>query len=210
MPTRVLIADDHRMFREGLAALLPPGEFEVVAEAGDGREAIRLARRHTPDLVLLDVSMPGLNGVDATREVLRVSPRSRVIVLTMHKDSAYLFQALRAGARGYVLKTQGRMELLEALRAVARGEAHLAQGLIDPLVGSLQERGDWLSDPLSPREREVLQLIAEGKSAKEIGAALGISPKTAESHRARIMAKLDLHETAGLVRYAIRRRLVQA
>ncbi len=210
MPVRVLIADDHRMFREGLTALLPLAEFEVVAQAADGREAVRLARRHAPDLALLDVSMPGLNGVDATREVLRVSPRSRVIILTMHRDSAYLFEALRAGARGYVLKSQGRAELLDALRAVARGEAHLAEGLIDPLVGSFRSGTEGVTDPLSPREREVLQLIAEGRSAKEIGALLDISPKTAESHRARIMAKLDVHETAGLVRYAIRRRLIEA
>ncbi len=198
------------MFREGLIALLPAHEFEVVAEASDGREAIRLAQLRQPDLALLDISMPGLNGVDATREVLRVSPRTRVVVLTMHKDSAYLFEALRAGARGYVLKSQGRNELLEALRAVAQGEARLAQGLLDPLVGIVQGGLEAQTDPLSPREREVLQLIAEGRSSKEIGAALNISPKTAESHRARIMAKLDIHETASLVRYAIRRRLVQA
>ncbi len=207
---RTLIADDHRLFRDGLKALISAEGFEVVGEAADGREAVRLAGKLHPDLALLDISMPGLNGVDATRELLRVSPRTRVVILTMHADGAYLFEALRAGARGYVLKTQGGADLLRALRAVARGEAHLAQGMIAPLAGSIRDRDDPSADPLSPREREVLQLIAEGKSSKEVAAALGISAKTAESHRARIMAKLDLHETASLVRYAIRRGLVQA
>ena len=209
MPTRLLIADDHDLFREGVKALLPPAEFEVVADTADGQEAIRLARRLQPDLALLDISMPGLNGVDAAREVLRVSPRSRVMVLTMHKDNVYMVEALRAGVRGYVLKSQPTAELIHAMRDVARGEVYLAPGFWRTLVDSYQSGADLVADPLSPREREVLQLIAEGKTTKEVAATLGISFKTAETHRTRIMAKLDIHETAGLVRYAIRNRLIQ-
>ncbi len=209
MPARLLIADDHQLFREGIKALLPPGEFEVVAESADGQETIRLARRLQPDIALLDVSMPSLNGVDAARELLRVSPRSRVMLLTMHKDNAYLVEALRAGVRGYVLKSQPTAELLHALREVARGEVYLAPGFWRTLVESYQNGEDMVLDPLSPREREVLQLVAEGKTTKEIAGTLGISFKTAETHRANIMAKLDIHETAGLVRYAIRNRMIQ-
>jgi len=209
MPARLLIADDHQLFRDGIKALLPPGEFEVVAESADGQETIRLARRLQPDVALLDVSMPSLNGVDAARELLRVSPGSRVVLLTMHKDNAYLVEALRAGVRGYVLKSQPTAELLHALREVARGEVYLAPGFWRTLVESYQNGEDMVLDPLSPREREVLQLVAEGKTTKEIASTLGISFKTAETHRANIMAKLDIHETAGLVRYAIRNRLIQ-
>jgi len=210
MATRVLIADDHRLFREGLRALLSSNEFEVVAEAADGREAIRLARRHQPDIVLLDISMPGLNGVDATREVLRVSPESSVLVLTMHKEDAYLAAALRAGARGYMFKSQGGAELVKAIRELVRGDVHLAPGSLRPLVESYRSGERLGDDPLSPREHEVLQLVAEGKTTKEIADALGISVKTAESHRQRIMTKLDIHETASLVRYAIRKGLIEA
>jgi len=209
MPARLLIADDHQLFREGIKALLPPGEFEVVAESADGQETIRLARRLQPDIALLDVSMPSLNGVDAARELLRASPRSRVMLLTMHKDNAYLVEGLRAGVRAYVLKSQPTAELLHALREVARGEVYLAPGFWRTLVESYQNGEDMVLDPLSPREREVLQLVAEGKTTKEIAGTLGISFKTAETHRANIMAKLDIHETAGLVRYAIRNRLIQ-
>ena len=209
MPARLLIADDHQLFRDGIKALLPPGEFEVVAESADGQETIRLARRLQPDVALLDVSMPSLNGVDAARELLRVSPGSRVVLLTMHKDNAYLVEALRAGVRGYVLKSQPTAELLHALREVARGEVYLAPGFWRTLVESYQNGEDMVLDPLSPREREVLQLVAEGKTTKEIASTLGISFKTAETHRANIMGKLDIHETAGLVRYAIRNRLIQ-
>ncbi len=209
MPTRLLIADDHQMFREGLRALLPRGEFEVVAETADGQDAIRLARRHQPDVALLDIAMPGLNGVDATREVLRASPGTKVIVITMHKEAPYVVEALRAGARGYVLKTQPTGELLQALREVASGEVYLAREHWRALLESQQNGDEVVFDPLSPREREVLQLVAEGKTTKEIAATLGISFKTAESHRSRIMAKLDIHETAGLVRYAVRNRFIQ-
>ena len=210
MRIRILLGDDHRMFREAVRTTLPREEFEIVAEASDGQEAVRLARRHQPDIALLDISMPSLNGVDAGREVLRASPRSRVVMLSMHKEDGYLLEALRAGARGYVLKNQGVDELVGALREVARGHVYLSAGLSRVLVESIQGGDEPDADPLSPREREVLQLVAEGMTTKEIGATLNISFKTAECHRQRIMAKLDIHATAGLVRYAIRNRMITA
>jgi DNA-binding NarL/FixJ family response regulator len=209
MPTRILLADDHALFREGLKALLVPKEFEVVAEAGNGHDAIRLARQHLPDVAMIDISMPGLNGVDTAREILRASPRSKVIVLTMHKDHAYLAEALKAGAHGYILKSRGAGELLEALREVVRGEHFLSPGLSRAVAESYLGAESRAASPLSPRERQVLQLIAEGMTTKEIAATLFISFKTAESHRQRIMGKLDIHETASLVRYAIRSGLTQ-
>jgi len=211
MPLRVLIADDHRMFREGLKTVLNSSkEFDVVGEASDGQDAVRLARKLQPDLALLDITMPGLNGVDAAREVRRAAPKAKVLMLTMHRDGIYLAEALRAGATGYLLKTQGAGELLEALREVAHGEVYLSPGLSNALVEGYQHPERLHQDPLSPREREVLQLVAEGKTTKEIAAVLGISYKTAESHRLRVMSKLDIHDTAGLVRYAIRNRMIQA
>jgi len=208
MPARVLIADDHRMFREGVTRSLPREEFFVVGQAADGQEAVRLARRLQPELALIDVAMPGLNGVDATREVRRVSPGSGVVILTMHEESPYVTEALRAGARGYVLKTQSTAELLEALRQVHAGNVYVSPGLWREVVDSYRSGEEVPQDPLTPREREVLQLIAEGNTTKGIAQALGISFKTAESHRSHLMTKLDIHVTAGLVRYAIRRGLV--
>jgi DNA-binding NarL/FixJ family response regulator len=153
--------------------------------------------------------MPGLNGLDAAREVLRVSPKSKVVVLTMHKEHAYLAEALRAGARGYVLKSRGAVELVEALREVARGGVYLSPGLSREMAESYLNGDKPGASPLSARERQVLQLVAEGKSTKEVAAVLFISHKTVESHRQRIMSKLDIHETASLVRYAIRSGLIQ-
>ena len=209
MTANLLLADDHPLFREGLRALLPREEFAVVAEASDGRNAIRLAQRHQPDIAVVDVSMPGLNGVDATREVLRVAPRARIVILSMHRENPYVIEALRAGARGYVLKTQTAVELLGALRDVARGEVYVPQEYWRAIVEAQQHDSSG-RELLSPREREVLQLIAEGMTTKGIAATLNISFKTAESHRSRIMSKLEIHETAGLVRYAIRNRLIEA
>src|SRR5438093_68017 len=174
MPTRLLIADDHQLFREGLKALLPPAEFEVVAEAADGQEAIRLGRRVQPDLALLDITMPGLNGVDAARELLRVSPGSRVVVLTMHKDNAYLVEALRAGVRGYVLKSQPTAELLHALREVVRGEVYLAPGFWRGLVESYQSGEALVANPLPPPEREVQHRATAVEETVMQGADRGI------------------------------------
>jgi two-component system, NarL family, response regulator NreC len=209
MPSRILIADDHALLREGLKALLRLDEFEVVAEAANGQEAIRLVESHQPDIALFDIGMPGLNGVDAARHALRVSPRCKVIIVTMHKDNAYLLEALRAGVHGYVLKSRGASELLEALREVARGDVYISPGLSRAVAESYAGGDGPVPSPLTPREREVLQLIAEGKTTKEAAAVMFISTKTAESHRQRIMSKLDIHDTATLVRYAIRSGLVQ-
>lgn len=210
MPCRVLLADDHQLVREGLRALLERAGHAVVGEAADGREACRLARKLQPDIALLDLSMPLLNGLDAAREIQRGSPRTRTILLTMYTERPFVLQAMQAGARGYVLKSQAAEDLIRAIRDVLRGAAYLSPGVAGLLVDAyLQGEGDG-DDPLTTREREVLQLVGEGRTTKAIAGVLGISFKTAESHRSRIMKKLDIHETAGLVRYAIRRGLVRA
>jgi two-component system, NarL family, response regulator NreC len=209
MPIQVLIADDHQIMRQGLKGLLEREGFKVVAEAGDGREAIRQAETSHPDVVILDLAMPGLNGVDAAREITRAERRTKAILLTMHKEDPYVLQALNAGISGYVLKTQAASELVQAIREVARGSIYLSPGVSRAVVDAYKAKSELPPDPLSPREREVLQLVAEGKTTKEVAGVLGISVKTAESHRTRIMEKLDIHETASLVRYAIRRGLIQ-
>lgn len=183
--------------------------YTVVGEAGDGREAIRLAQELSPDIAVLDLSMPLLNGLDAAREIVKVSPQTKVILLTMHTEDPYVMDALRAGIRGYVLKTQAAQDLVQAIREVSRGSMYLSPGISRALVEAYLAKSELPPDPLTPREREVLQLVAEGKTTKEAAAVLGVSVKTAESHRTRIMEKLDIHETASLVRYAIRRGLVQ-
>lgn len=209
MPIRVLLADDHLIVRQGLRDLLDREGFKVVGEAGDGREAVRLAREHRPDVAVLDLSMPLLNGLDAAREILHASPRTAPILLTMHTEDTYVVDALSAGVRGYVLKTQAAADLVQAIRDVSRGNVYLSAQLAGVLAHAVTHKAAASPDPLTPREREVLQLVAEGKTTKEIASLLGVSVKTAESHRARIMDKLNIHETAGLVRYAIRRGLIQ-
>ncbi|HKN47585.1 MAG TPA: response regulator transcription factor [Candidatus Polarisedimenticolia bacterium] len=209
MPIRVLLADDHQIMRQGLKNLLEREGFAVVAEASDGRDAIRLAETSHPDVAVLDLAMPALNGVDAGREITRASPRTKAILLTMHKEDPYVLQALNAGISGYVLKSQAAEDLVQAIREVMRGSMYLSPGVSRAVVDAYRAKTDLPPDPLSPREREVLQLVAEGKTTKEVAAILGVSVKTAESHRTRIMEKLDIHETASLVRYAIRRGLIQ-
>jgi DNA-binding NarL/FixJ family response regulator len=209
MPIQVLLADDHQIVRQGLRAMLEHEGFKVVGEAGDGREAVRLAETTHPDVAVLDLMMPALNGLDAAREMLRASKRMKAILLTMHTDDPYVLEALRAGISGYVLKTQATQDLVQAIREVTRGAIYLSPGVSKTVVDAYRNKSDLPPDPLSPREREVLQLVAEGKTTKEVAALLGISVKTAESHRTRIMSKLGIHETAGLVRYAIRRGIVQ-
>ena len=210
MSLRILLADDHQIVRQGLKALLEREQFQVVAEASDGHEAIKQAQAVRPDLAVLDVSMPQLNGLDAAREIARSSNRTRTILLTMYTDDPYILEALRAGISGYVLKTQATRDLVQAIREVTRGAIYLSPGISRTVVEAYRNKSDLPPDPLSPREREVLQLVAEGRTTKEVAAVLGVSVKTAESHRTRIMSKLDIHETAGLVRYAIRRGLIQA
>ena len=209
MAIQVLLADDHQIMREGLKGLLEREGFALIAEASDGREAVRLAEKGHPDVAILDLAMPQLNGLDAAREIIRASPRTKAILLTMHTEDPYVLEALRAGVGGYVLKTQAAADLLQAIREVMRGAIYLSPGVSRALVDAYRARTDLPADPLSPREREVLQLVAEGKTTKEVAVVLGVSTKTAESHRTRIMEKLDIHETANLVRYAIRRGIVR-
>jgi DNA-binding NarL/FixJ family response regulator len=209
-PIRILLADDHRMFREGVKALLTRAGFEIVAEADDGREVLRLARRAQPDIAVLDIGMPELNGIGAARELARTCPNTRIVFLTMHDEEPYLVECLRAGARAFIVKREAAVQLVEALRQVAQDELYLSPGLSRALVDSYRRGHEPPADPLTRREREVLQLIAEGKTNKGIAAALVISSKTVESHRQRLMAKLDLHDTASLVRYAIRNRVIEA
>jgi DNA-binding NarL/FixJ family response regulator len=209
MAIQVLLADDHQIVRQGLKGLLEREGFKVVGEATDGREAVRLAGKSHPDVAVLDLVMPALNGVDAAREMLRSAPRLKAILLTMHTEDPYVLEALRAGVSGYVLKTQAADDLVQAIREVTRGSIYLSPGISRTVVDAYRSKTDLPPDPLSPREREVLQLVAEGKTTKEVAAILGISVKTAESHRTRIMSKLNIHETAGLVRYAIRRGLIE-
>ena len=195
---------------QGLREILEKNKLEVVGQASDGREAVDLAVRLRPDVAILDISMPALNGVDAAREITRRSPRTRVLVLTVHQDDQYVLESLRAGATGYILKTRAVSELLQAIREVSRGAIYVSPGISGEAVRGYLNGETERTDALSPREREVLQLIAEGKSTKEVAVILGISSKTAESHRTRIMSKLDIHEVASLVRYAIRRGLIEA
>jgi DNA-binding NarL/FixJ family response regulator len=205
---RVLLADDHALFREGLRHLLDARGFTVVGEAADGREAVRLARSVDPDIAVVDIGMPGLNGIDATRELRRDSPTLPVILLTVHDESAYVADALRAGARGFVLKSEASEDLVRAIEEVLRGGIYVSPRVSSAVQDLIRTGSPAAVDPLSPREREVLQLVAEGRTNKAIAGTLVISVKTVESHRASIMRKLGLHDTASLVRYAIRHRLI--
>ena len=212
MNLRVVLVDDHRMFREALRPLLAqtPG-FEIAGEAGDGQQAIELCAQLAPDVVIMDVSMPGLNGIEATRRILAERPQTRVVVLSMHADRRFVAETLRAGAAAYVLKDAGFAELVRALQAVAEGRTYLSepvrQLVVQEYVAGLQREDRSAFSLLSAREREVLQLVAEGVSTKEIGDRLSVSVKTVETHRRQIMEKLDLHSVAELTKYAIREGL---
>jgi DNA-binding NarL/FixJ family response regulator len=209
MPIRILLADDHEIVRQGFRALLERAGFEVAGEAADGQAAVRLAQSLKPDVAVLDLAMPLLNGLDAARVILRECPSTRVVLLTMHTEEHQIVAALRAGVRGYLLKTQAAEDLVQAIRDVAQGEIYLSPRVSRVFVEGYLSRDEPVSDPLSPRERQVLQLVAEGKTSKEVASLLDLTVKTAESYRSRIMEKLDIHETAGLVRYAIRTGLIQ-
>lgn len=209
MAIRVVLADDHVLVRQGLKSLLEREKFQVVAEASDGQELIRLAETHQPDIAVIDISMPTLNGIDAARELARSCPKTKVILLTQHEEEQYIHEALRARVKGYVLKSQVASDLVHAMQEVSRGGTYLSPGVSQAVVEAYRTRSEESADPLSSRERQVLQLIAEGRSTKDVASLLGISVKTAESHRSRLMQKLDIHETASLVRYAVRRGLVQ-
>ncbi len=209
MPFRILLADDHQIVRQGFKALLEREGLPVVAEATNGREAVELAQALNPDVAVLDLSMPVLNGLEAAREILQACPRTRVVLLTMHTEEHQIAAALRIGIRGYLVKTQAAEDLVQAIRDVARGEIYLSPGVSRVVVEAHLAGADRLEDPLTPRERQVLQLVAEGKTSKEVAALMGLSVRTAEFYRTRIMEKLDIHDTAGLVRYAIRQGIIQ-
>jgi DNA-binding NarL/FixJ family response regulator len=209
---RVLLADDHKLFRAGIRALLQTvAGAEIVAEASDGREALRLIAAHHPDVVLMDIMMPNLNGLDATVRIGRAFPRTRVVILSMNADEDSVLKALRAGAVGYLVKTADPAELELAVRAVARGERFLSSAVSEHVVAACLTRIDQEQsslDRLTLRQREVLQLIAEGHTTKEIATKLSISSKTAEAYRGELMRSLEIHDIASLTRYAIRAGLV--
>jgi two-component system, NarL family, response regulator NreC len=209
MVVRVVLAEDHAVVRQGLRALLEREGFQVAGEAADGRQAIDLASALLPDIAILDVRMPMLNGLDAAREIRKCCPKTKAILLTRHDEDQYVIEALHAGVTGYVLKSQMANDLLQAIKEVLRGGIYLSPGISRTVVQAYLSKTTLEMDPLTSRERQILQLIAEGQSSKDIANLLGISTKTAEAHRARIMRKLDLHGTASLVRYAIRRGLLE-
>ena len=207
--THILLADDHAVVRQGFKMILAAQpDMEIVGEAGNGREALDLAGQLQPDVIVMDVAMPELNGIEATRRVADLSPRSRVLALSMHKDSVYVREILRAGARGYLLKDSIASDLLAAVRAVARGEGYLSPGVSDAVLNDYRRHVTDPIDLLTSREREVLQMIAEGKTNKEIATVLNLSVYTVDAHRGRIMEKLNLHSVTDLVRFAVRCGLV--
>jgi len=212
---RILLADDHTLVRQGLRKLLEERpDWEVIAEAGDGREAVRLAEQHEPDVAILDVAMPLLNGIEATRQITKRVPGTHVLVLSMHADEAYVTQILQAGATGYLLKDSADVDLLKAVGEAAHGRSFfspaIARVMLDDYVRQLADKGVTdRYESLSAREREIFQLIAEAKTNKEIAALLSVSPSTVETHRAHIMEKLDLHSAAEIVLYAVRRGVIR-
>jgi two-component system, NarL family, response regulator NreC len=207
MPIRILLADDHVMLRQGLRTLLEQAGMAVIAEASDGQEALQLAHKEHPDVVVLDIGMPHLNGFETARRLRDTLPQTKIVLLTMHTDEPYVLEALQTGAVGYVLKTQAAVDIVQAIRDVLQGGIYLSPRVSRAVVTAYLSRSEPPPDPLTAREREILQLIAEGETTKEIASRLGLSVKTVESHRINLMRKLDIHETATLVRYAIRRGL---
>ncbi len=209
---RVLLAEDHTLVRAGIRALLDSfDEITVIGEASDGREAARQAREMQPDVVLMDIAMPGLNGLEATSRIARTCPGTRVLILTMHSNEEYVVQALRAGASGYLVKEAATGELHRAISSVARGQTYLSPSISRCTVERLMEdEGMSVSslDQLTPRQREILQLLAEGRSTRDIAEILSLSIKTVETHRARLMERLDIRDLPGLVRIAIREGLI--
>ena len=212
---RILLADDHELVRKGLRLLLErQPHLEVVGEAADGREAVQLAGELAPDLVIMDIAMPQLNGLDATAQITRHNARTAVIILSMHSDESYLTRALNAGAKGYLLKDSAEADLLRAVETVAQGRPFFSPAitatLLEDYMRQLQQRG--LQDSyelLTDREKEILQLLAEGRSNKDVAALLELSPYTVETHRTHIMQKLNLHNTAEIVLYAVRKKIIR-
>jgi DNA-binding NarL/FixJ family response regulator len=214
MNIRVVVADDHTIIRSGLRMLLERETgFEVVGEASDGRQAVELAESLKPDVIMLDIGMPNLNGIEATRQIVQKLPRTRVVVLSMHSDESYVLKALKSGARGYLLKDSAESDILNAIRAVSEGKAYfspeISKMLVDDYMRQMQQRGVEDSyELLTAREREILQLLAEGKSNKDISSALNLSPYTVETHRGNILQKLNLHSLPELILYAVRKGVI--
>lgn len=211
MSTRILIADDHNLVRQGLKEFLQRQEgMQVVCEAGDGMETLKMAEKYRPDVAIIDISMPVLNGMDAAREIKKsLQDTIRIILLTQHTEDQYVMEAMRAGVQGYVLKSQAAEDLVHAIEEVSQGSVYLSPSISRAVVEAYLSEMRGSGDALSSREVQVVQLIGEGKSSKEIANQMGISVKTVESHKARLMRKLNIHGTASLVRYAIRRGLIQ-
>jgi len=207
---RILLVDDHAVVREGLRNLLERAGFAVVGEAGDGREALALAEKLRPEVAVIDLAMPALNGLGTLKRLRAQGLPTKSILLTCHTERQYVVAAFEAGASGYVIKTQATADLVQALHEVERGGTYVSPMVPRDVVEAVLAHRPVRRDPLSPREREVLQLVAEGRSTKDVAKVLGVSVKTAETHRTRLMAKLDIHDTAGLVHYAIREGLVLA
>jgi DNA-binding NarL/FixJ family response regulator len=210
---RILLADDHTILRDGIRALLEDEpDMLVIGEAEDGRTAVKMACQLKPDLVLMDIAMPLLNGLEATRQIKRECPQVNVLILTMHENEEYIRQVLASGAMGYILKDAAARELLEAIHAVQRGEAVLSPAITRLVIENYLRWGDLQNEDnphgLTPREREVLQLIAEGYSTRQIAEILSISVKTVQAHRTNLMSKLDLHDRADLIKYAIQRKII--
>jgi len=210
MPTHLLLADDHPMVRQGLRVLLEQAGMVVLGEAADGLEALQLAHTHQPEVAILDIAMPHLNGLETARRLREAVPQTKLIVLTMHTDESYVLEALQAGAVGYVLKTQAAVDIVQAIHTALQGAIYVSPRVTHTVVQACLNGAALPPDPLTSREREILQRIAEGQTTKEIAADLELSVKTVESHRINLMRKLDIHETATLVRYAIRRGLTAA
>ena len=214
MPIRILLADDHTVVRDGLRALLEKQpDMTVVAEASDGRDSIRLAEEQSPDVVVMDIGMPSLNGIEATRRILAANPRTAVVMLSMHQDESYVLRSLKAGAKGYLLKDSLRGDVIDAIRAVAQGRSFLTRKvrlmLQEDYVRQMESRGlEDSYDLLTDREREVLHMVAEGKSNKEVAGSLNISPTTVETHRSHILQKLGIHSVPELILYAVRKGIV--
>jgi two-component system response regulator NreC len=210
---RILLADDHGVVRKGLRLQLQDDQFEIVGEAADGREAVLLAQAENPDVIIMDIAMPGLTGIEATAQIVKRNPKMGVVIFSMHADDTYLSRALAAGAKGYLLKDGEDMDLPRAVLAAAEGKPFFSPTIAAILVGDymrqLQQRG--LSDSydlLTEREKETLHLLAEGKSNKEVAKILDLSLYTVETHRSNIMEKLDLHTTAEIILYAVRKKLI--
>ena len=216
MPTiRILLADDHTIIRSGLRLLLEQQpDFKVVAEANDGREAVQLVSKHHPEVAILDIGMPQLNGIEATRQIVSASPETQVLILSMHSDEGYVLRALKAGARAYILKNSAEADLIRAVRSVAEGKSFfspvISKMLLEDYVRQVREKEVEDSyDLLTPREREILQLLAEGRTNKEVANVLGLSLHTVETHRGNILEKLNLHGVPELILYAVRKGIIQ-